>query len=912
MPKYKVEAEGKKYTITAPSKEAALQALSQKLQREVDITTPSEDIQGAGTKILDGLLLGFGDEAAAAMRAGLDVGVAGLFGEEASLYGGEFGKAYNAIVQQQRDVEQRFAQQNPNVALASEVAGGVLSGGLTGAGALRGAAKIAAERGTTRGLNAAVAGAVGLGEGATYALGEKEGDFIERVEDFDGQDAIISGMGLAAGALGGSLVRGTSASSKSLKEIGGDVLMRLKTAREMPDAVPVKSVAEDIGEATYKAMAEFSPTLAKGAGKTLDVLTDAVSDATSSIRPALSEIKRGFDKTFQPVKDFARDRVDEVYGLQLNRGAINGQVKTNQLDSLLEQDKMFEVRNAMEGSERTPIMRAAMADYANPELPMEKRMVGLQTLKRELNNDELFAAFEKYIDDQEALLDDIAKGTQSFKRTRGYMSVARESKSKDDLATRSLEAERIAAEKEGRLSTADASAKEKKKLSRLNADGTGLSKYGENNPIMNPVDSHHYWMRSHTQLNEMNKALGLRGATTKEEVDEIAKGGFFGRQLKEKMEAKGLTKRQVEDAVEIYNQVVWGSQRSMSKEFQAVRNLGYASAIGNPYGAALQVHDLLNAAWANGSENVLMSFGKRNGFDLTVEDVGIAQQFHSEIVNPAKKVGKLGDAAVAEWAADRSQRLLDWSLGVTGYKKLDSWTKGKIMSSALGREFSDLAKDAAAWRSKWGKTFNDAEMLELEDALKKQDMTNPLVHQLALINLSDLQPISAASSSLRQLSTPNARVLYMLKGFAMTQLQLVRRRIAGQLKSGNRKEALKDAMAYMLISGGGYGVVNETRQLIKLEAPDYGNVPALAFYQMMSIPTMGAFGGNQYAAHLFAANPVEQTMMNFVPVIPVAEGIGKDLMNLVTDGQIVPNKTLSTMPVIGPVYKGISDKLDSE
>lgn len=912
MPKYKLEAQGKKYTINAPSKEVAIQALAQKLQAEADITTTSEDIQGAGTKILDGLLLGYGDEAAAAMRAGLDVGVAGLFGEEASLYGGEFGKAYDAIVQKQRDVEERFAQQNPGAALTAEVLGGVASGGVTGAGALKAAAKIAGQRGTTRGLNAAAAGALGLGEGATYALGEKEGDFIERVEDFDGQDAIIAGMGLAAGALGGSLVRGTSASSKSLKEIGGDVLARLKTAREMPDAVPVKSVGEDIGEATYKAMAELSPALARGAGKTLDVLTDAVSDATSAIRPTLSQIKYGFDKNFQPVKDFARDRVDEVFGLQLNRGAINGQVQTNKLDALLEQDRMFEVRNAMEGSERTPLMRAAMADFANPELPMEKRMIGLQALKRELNDDELFGAFEKYIDDQEALLDDIAKGTQSFKRTRGYMSIARESKSKDDLATRSLEAERIAAEKEGRLSTADASAKEKKKLARLNADGTGLSKYGENNPIMNPIDSHHYWMRSHTQLNEMNKVLGLRGAVNEEEVAEIAKGGFFGKQLKEKMEAKGLTKRQVEDAVEIYNQVVWGSQRSMSKEFQALRNVGYASAIGNPYGAALQIHDLLNAAWANGSDNVLMSFGKRNGFNLTVEDVGIAQQFHTELVNQAKKVGKLEDAHVSEWAADRSQRLLDWALGVSGYKKLDGWTKNKIMSSALGREFSDLAKNADAWRNKWGKTFNDAEMLELEDALKKQDMTNPLVHQLAMINLSDLQPISAASSSLRQLSTPNARILFMLKGFAMTQLQLVRRRIAGQLKSGNREEAIKDAMAYMLISGGGYGVINETRQLIKLESPDYGNVPALAFYQMMSIPTMGAFGGNQYAAHLFAENPVEQTMMNFVPVIPVAEGIGKDVMNLITDGQIIPNKTLSTMPVIGPVYKGISDKLSEE
>jgi hypothetical protein len=81
---------------------------------------------------------------------------------------------------------------------------------------------------------------------------------------------------------------------------------------------------------------------------------------------------------------------------------------------------------------------------------------------------------------------------------------------------------------------------------------------------------------------------------------------------------------------------------------------------------------------------------------------------------------------------------------------------------------------------------------------------------------------------------------------------------------------------------------------------------------MMSIPTLGAFGGNQYAAHLFQQNPVEQITSNFVPVVPVAEGVGKDLSNLFTKGEIIPDKTLSAMPLIGPFYRGISEKLESE
>ena len=911
MPIYEITVDGEEYEVDAPDEETALAALNL-----ADQTTVAEDIQGFGTKILDGLLFGFGDEAASAALAAIDSTRARILGKEASIMGEEdFSASFDKMLARQRDVEQRFQEQSPGIALAAEVAGGVGTGLLTGGAALKGAAKLAGKAGTTRGSNALASAAVGAVEGSAYALGEKEGNIGERLDSLTMQDALIAGLGAAAGAVGGSLVRGTAPESRTLGEISDAVTGRLATAAKST-AIKAKDVAEDIGEVTYKAVESVSPSLAKAGRDTIHQLSDTAGDMMTALRPKFEEVQGGFDKLFQPVKDYAAAKVGAQFGARLNRGAINGQRVINRVDDLFKNNKMFELRDAIESAQNAPLLKAAFSDYANPELLPRQRAVALRTIKRELNDKESFNNFRRFIKEQESYLNDIAKGTQSFKRNRGYMSIAAESDTKMDLATQTLETERKASEQAARLSTADVSAKEKLKVARLSKDGRGLSKVGMESKAMNPVDSHHYWMRSHAQLNEMNKVLGLRGAQTKEELADIARGGFFGNQLRKKLQAAGYSDEAAGNAVEIYNQVVWGSQRSMAKELQALRNIGYASAIGNPYGAALQFHDLFNSAWANGSRETFEALANKNGFKLTVKDVDIAQQIHSEIVNGAKKAdGSFTQTALADWAADRSQRLVDFSMKYSGFQKLDGWAKGKIMSAALGREFNKLASSPAQWRSKWRNTFDTAELNELEAALNNKDTSNDLVKQLALINLSDLQPISAASSSLTQLSTPKARILYMLKGFAMTQLQLIRKRVAGQLKSGgNRKEAVKDMLAYFLISGGGYGVVNESRQMIKGQSPDYGNVPMLAFYQMLSIPTMGAFGGNQYAAHLFAENPVEQIAMNFVPVVPVAEGLGKDVMGLFTEDdpakRFLPDDTLKTMPIIGPIYRAMSDTMD--
>lgn len=894
MPKYRIEYDGKTYEVEADDQDTALAALGMG-----DQTTMAEDIQGAGTKILDGLLLGFGDEAAAGMRAGIDSGVAALFGKEASLYGGDFSKAYENLVANQRDVEQRFTEQSPGLALGAELTGALPAAMLTGGLAIGGA---------TRGANALRGAALGVAEGGTYALGEKTGDFGERIDDLDATDALIAGVGLVAGGAGGSLVRGTSPDSATLGEIvskSADNLMNASKAT----ADTTLNVAKDIGNVAYRAVEGVSPAFAQSSKQTInrlsDVATESFGDLLKAARPAAAEIGDKFDKLFQPVRSYAAKRVNKSFGGRLERGAINGQRVVDRVDQLFTDSGAFRVRDAIEGNDR---LMAAVADYGNAELTAKQRAVAINVLKRELDP-ETFKDLRKFYKEQEEILNDLAQGTQSVKRTRGYTSVS--VRGKEDMATESLEAQRRASERNARLSTTDNTAKDKLKLARLSEDGSGLSTYGTEMPINNPIDSHHYWMRSHSMVNEMNKVMGIQGARTAEELAEVARGGFYQKQLRKNIQGLGLSERAADDAVEIYNQVVYGSQRGMAKELQAIRNIGYASAIGNPYGALLQFHDLLNAAWMNGSEDVIQALAKKNGFQLSTKDAGIAQQIHGEIVNAARKEdGSFSESAFADWAASRSQKLVDFSMNMSGFRGLDQWSKGKILSSSLGREFRDITADPAKWRNKWKYTFGGAELDELATALKNKDVSNDLVKQLGLLNLSKLQPISPASSSLTQLSKPNVRILYMLKGFAMTQLDLIRQRVGSQLKSGNKREAIKDMMAYMLLSGGGYGVINETRQLAKLEMPDYGNVPSLAFYQLMSIPTLGAFGGNQYSAHLFAQNPFGALLDNFIPVVPIAEGIGKDVSNIVRGKELAPWETLKTMPLIGPLARGIEDKLE--
>lgn len=868
----------------------AATAIAKRIKESEEENTFAEDMQGLGQTMLDGALFGFGDEVSAAGRAGLTMMFDELRGLDTAW---TFKDLFEKELKEGREIEEEFRSEHGGVALAAELVPAMVTG--------TGLAKMAGT-GATRAANAVRGAGAATVEMAAYQIGEKEGDLSTRYESLDAMDAAVIASGPVLGAIGGSLVRGYSPESATLGEL-------------------VQSASSKVAQAGAQG-AESTLDLAKGVGKYTEAVGDAltggrvsplveainknavaptvqaVSEAAGPVAKAVGKqaVDR-FDKAFTPVRTLAKKAVSPTFGARLERGAINGQRGTEEVDRLMfETHNLGRIRNATQGNQRA---MAAMADLGNNEIKTEQRKLAMRVLKEELGETD-YNDFMSFLKDQEDVLNKYAPYTQTAKRKFGHLSIARETET--DLATQTLKQQREAGEAASKLSTSDATMKDKKALARLSEDGSGLSTYGKENPIQHPIDSHHYFMRANAQMGSMNKALGIRGASTADEMAEAAQGKFYQQQL---AKAVGDTKR-AEEAVELYNQVVWGSQRSMAKELQIVRNLGYTSTIANPYGALLQAHDGLNAAYAHGSDNALKAMLKEADFDVSMEDLGILRQHFNEMTPRATATGgaSLTGADSMRIIAQQTQDLLDWSMKYSGFAPGDSFMKAKIVRSGLLQEQARLRNSPAKFRDMWKYTFDKAELDELVDALARGDKDNDLVKQLGLMKLARLQPISAASNTYYQLAVPNARIFYMLKGFAITQLDLIKNRIKEAYKAGGAQAAGKDMARYMLLSAGGYGVVHETRQLAKGELPDYSNVPALAMYQVLSIPTIGSSGGTDYGFEMFRRDPVGATMQNFVPPLGPVEGVGKDLGEMFGSSEnpnrFIPDETLKDIPIIGP------------
>lgn len=874
-----------------------------------DDNTFAEDLQAVGQKMLN--FVGTGEEIAAGGRAGLSMllepitkKVLGLdYESEFSME--ELARRYDEEYAEGQRVEENLERDAPVTAVVAEVAPQIV-GGFGVAKALGTAA--------TRGGNALRQGAALGGEMALYQVGEKEGDLRTRVESLDLTDAAVITAGTLLGTAGGALVRGTDPDSATIMDLVGAANKNIATAG-MKGGEATAELAKGVGKyvegvGNFATGGRVTPALEQ---LNKNAIAPVKEQFDASISPVLKaagkKVSQEFDKAFTPVRTLAAKTVDKQFGGRLERGAINGQRGTEEVDRLMfDTHKLGKVRDAIQGNERA---MAAMADATNNELKWEKRKLGFTVLKEELGETD-YNGFMKFLTDQEDILNKHAPHTQTYKRRFGHMSVARRAaKNEDTVAEKTFREQREAGEAASRLNTSDGTMKDKLQLARLSEDGSTTSRYHNENLIENPIDSHHYFMRANAQMGEMNKALGIRGAQTAEEMDQAAKGKFYQERLREYYAGDA---RKADQAIELYNQTVWGSQRSMAAELQIVRNLGYSSTIANPYGALLQAHDGLNAAYMHGSDNAIKAMMKEADFgDLTMEELGIVRQHFNEMTAPAmgtKTQSFTGEDAMRV-LAQQTEKLLEFSMKYSGFAPGDRFMKAKIVRSGLLQEQAIVKNNPAKFRSKWQHTFDKAELDILERAVREGDSTNDLVKQLGLMKLARLQPISAASNTYYQLSVPNARIFYMLKGFAITQLDLIKRQIQQNYKEGGIKAAGQDMARYMLLSAGGYGVVHETRQLAKGNLPDYSNVPALAFYQALSVATIGASGGTQYGFSRFQQDPTGAMTQNFIPPLGPVEGVTKDMAEMLGSSEnpnkFVPDETLKDVPVIGPLFAWMFD-----
>ena len=227
----------------------------------------------------------------------------------------------------------------------------------------------------------------------------------------------------------------------------------------------------------------------------------------------------------------------------------------------------------------------------------------------------------------------------------------------------------------------------------------------------------------------------------------------------------------------------------------------------------------------------------------------------------------------------------------------------------MGASFNKAKQDIRSGKfdEKWKHSFSRGEIDQLKRDIAANNVDSELVRDLVMFDLFRLQPINPAAQTSFGLANPNARLFYMLKGFAIKQFDLMERRIIREWRQGNKKEALTNAMKYLVLSGGGYGVVNEARQVIKGEAPDPEEAAMGALYQIGSVLTFGAMGANDYGYAKFMEDPAHAMLLNTMPPIgaTLPAAVLEDISDAARKGDVLPDETIYALPVVGKTLKGV-------
>ena len=227
----------------------------------------------------------------------------------------------------------------------------------------------------------------------------------------------------------------------------------------------------------------------------------------------------------------------------------------------------------------------------------------------------------------------------------------------------------------------------------------------------------------------------------------------------------------------------------------------------------------------------------------------------------------------------------------------------------MGASYNKARQDIAdgSFDTKWQYSFSKPEIQQLKKDIADGVTDSELVRDLVMFDLFKLQPINAAAQTAAGLANPNARIFYMLKGFAIKQFDLMERRIYREWKAGNKKQALENLAKYVVLSGGGYGVVNEARQVLKGEAPDPAEGAVSALYQLGSVVTFGAMGANDYGYDKFMNDPLDAMAKNLLPPLgaTLPGAVLKDIADAFRTGDPLPDETIYALPIVGKTLKGV-------
>lgn len=765
---------------------------------------------------------------------------------------------YQAILADERKKEREFADDNPVADFTARLGGGLVTGGAVSRAF--GVGKSFAEGAARQG------GAGGL-EGFLYGFNEGDGDFLTRLEA-GGKMGLATGiLGGAFGGIGGRMEGNAIRSAKEAKKLEK---LRKEKVRELNKPTSdsnevieqatryLSEVAEDYTRQTGKALegAEYGKALRRMQEETglstkrlrhaeaetgreivdfrkatleeLRAKNSKLADETGFTGDGYnpSKIERFVTKSIRPLAKHGEKWVSKKFGGAIQRTAGNIVKK----QAIAEQEM-----------KTVPIMR--FQEMASKDAEVRRRILNMSNIKKK----DPSRNFAERKEQHDALVFHIRQtyGEQADELLKGMRQAQAQIGAANKDLRRAVDSDLpqdpyywpSVFKKEGGYSSEMSQTSRQSFTSEFeqnrNMLGVGdplIEQYED--PVVAAMTHVRKAIAQSTAYDEMNlrnlaiKRAELTQATqtgtkkqrakAKRKLDsfenEVRTGRRLDSEMREVIKAQGGGTQAQEAAGDTLNTLIVYGQRGPDAWLSNLRKAAYMGTIGNPYSAVLNLGDVSNSVVNFGLDNTVAAmrdmFSKR-GITLTVDDVGLAPQATGEFLQEG----------MGRWT-QRFNKLSDQVFEVSRFRQSDAFGKNVAMNAALrkGRELIRNGK----FDDEWGFAFSPNEMIRLKRDLMRGEKSE-IVTEFAAANIARLQPSNMAQMPKWYLEHPNWRVLWMLKTFAMKQIDQIERLVIQEYKNGNKRESMKNALAYMIVVGGTNAFLMEGRQIMKGDVPDPQN-----------------------------------------------------------------------------------------
>ena len=382
----------------------------------------------------------------------------------------------------------------------------------------------------------------------------------------------------------------------------------------------------------------------------------------------------------------------------------------------------------------------------------------------------------------------------------------------------------------------------------------------------------------------------VRGAT-----NAIERGKFFGKSIdlqdkgsigqwlnKELPNIKADDQLQLQELLEA--RFIHG-EKTGSQWSRLLKDTGYAGTIANPIAAVTQIGDVGVAAYKSGimptiTAALRMPFSSKSA---KLIDIGLDNVISTEMGNPSKFANGL-------------QKLFKAS----GFQAVDKFGKQTIINAALikAQKQAKSEKGISKLKEKWGTVFGE-EMDTLANDLRTGKITDN-VKLLMWNELSDVQPVSLSEMPEKYLRNPDGRLFYMLKSFALKQVDLVRRDIVQQAaKKGAKNKMIAAGRMTKLATflGGTNMATGVAKDLLLGRDIDVDEVPERFALSYLGIYGIGKYGASKFLQDGKILDRVADTLM---PAAPIADAVGGVVQQSFKDDPKF-SKQLKSVPIVGPM-----------